>query len=84
MTEIMRYSTAAAFRMALHDRLLPTAAVKGESWLIHQRELITFDRLLARLLVAAPDHWILKGAVALDFRLGDRADHHGPGSCPPS
>jgi hypothetical protein len=83
MTEIKRYPTAAAFRMALQDRLRQTAVVKGESWLIHQRKLITFDRLLARLLVAAPDHWILKGAVALDFRLGDRADHHGSGSRPP-
>jgi hypothetical protein len=73
MNEISRYPTAGAFRMALYERLRQTATVKGESWLIHQRKLITFDRLMARLLIAAPDRWILKGAVALDFRLGDRA-----------
>jgi hypothetical protein len=73
MTEIKRYLTAAAFRMALQDRLPQTAVGKGESWLIHQRKLMTFDRLLARLLVAVPERWILKGAVALEFRLGDRA-----------
>jgi hypothetical protein len=31
-----------------------------------------FDRLLARLVVVAPNRWVLKGALALDFRLGDR------------
>ena len=78
------YKTAAAFRMArsrsASRRPLPS---KGTSWLIRQRKLIVFDRLLARLLVAAPDRWILKGAVALDFRLGDRArSHNGPRSRP--
>jgi hypothetical protein len=34
---------------------------------------MAFDRLIARLLVVAPDRWLLKGAVALDFRLGERA-----------
>lgn len=32
-----------------------------------------FDRLLARLLRVAPHRWLLKGALALDFRLEDRA-----------
>jgi hypothetical protein len=31
-----------------------------------------FDRLLARLAVAASGRWVLKGALALDFRLGER------------
>lgn len=73
MSAIKRYSTPAAFRAALRDRLRRVAIEKGESWLIHQRKLMVFDRLLARLLIAAPDRWILKGAVALDFRFGDRA-----------
>jgi hypothetical protein len=34
---------------------------------------MVFDRLLARLLVIAPERWVLKGAVALDFRLGEQA-----------
>lgn len=32
-----------------------------------------FDRLLARLVYAAPGRWILKGALALDLRLAARA-----------
>ncbi len=35
------------------------------------RKLVVFDRLMARLLIVAPDRWILKGALALDYRLGD-------------
>jgi hypothetical protein len=34
---------------------------------------MVFDRLIARLLVVAPDRWLLEGAVALDFRLAQRA-----------
>jgi hypothetical protein len=37
------------------------------------RKNVAFDRLLARLLVVAPDRWVLKGALALDYRLGHRA-----------
>ncbi|UCC71562.1 MAG: nucleotidyl transferase AbiEii/AbiGii toxin family protein [Gemmatimonadota bacterium] len=35
--------------------------------------MVVFDRLLARLNVAAAGRWVLKGALALDFRLGGRA-----------
>ncbi len=31
---------------------------------------MTFDRLLARLSVAAPGRWVLKGALAIEFRTG--------------
>lgn len=54
MTASERYSTAAAFRMALEARLRQTAVIKGETWLTYQRKRLVFDRLLARLLVAAP------------------------------
>ncbi len=37
------------------------------------RKEVVFDRLLARLLQVAPDRWLLKGALALDFRLEERA-----------
>jgi hypothetical protein len=37
------------------------------------RKEVAFDRLLARLVAVAPDRWILKGALALDYRFGDRA-----------
>jgi hypothetical protein len=41
--------------------------------IVRLRKVVTFERLLARLLVAAPDRWLLKGALALDFRLGVQA-----------
>ena len=34
---------------------------------------MVFERLLARLLIVAPDRWLLKGALALDLRLGTRS-----------
>jgi hypothetical protein len=34
--------------------------------------VVVFDRLLARIAVAAPRRCVLKGALALDFRLHDR------------
>jgi hypothetical protein len=34
---------------------------------------VVFERLLARLAVAGPGRWTLKGALALDFRLRDRS-----------
>ncbi|MHB0870261.1 MAG: nucleotidyl transferase AbiEii/AbiGii toxin family protein [Chloroflexota bacterium] len=36
------------------------------------RKLVAFERLLARLMVAAPDRWVLKGALAFHFRLAAR------------
>ena len=73
MTKSHRYLTAQAFRAALEDRLRSAAVGKSESWLIHQRRFMVVDRLLARLLIVAPDRWVLKGAVALEFRLGQLA-----------
>jgi hypothetical protein len=37
------------------------------------RKGVAFQRLLARLLVIAPDSWMLKGGLALDFRLTERS-----------
>ncbi len=68
----MRYATASAFRSALEQRLLTTSR-QGSSSLVRLRKLVVFDRLLARLLVVAPDRWLLKGALALDLRLGARS-----------
>jgi hypothetical protein len=65
----MKYATAAAFRTALEQRLLRNANDSGVP-LLRLRKLVVFDRLMARLKVAAPDRWILKGAVALQFRAG--------------
>jgi hypothetical protein len=38
--------------------------------LLRLRKLVVFDRLMARLMAVAPNRWILKGAVALHFRVG--------------
>lgn len=60
----MRYATAAAFRTAFEQRLLATA--RGASILmVRLRKLVAFKRLL----VAAPDRWVPKGALALHVRL---------------
>jgi hypothetical protein len=67
----MRYSTAAAFRRALEDRLNRRARTTGEAPM-RLRKNVVFQRLLARLLTISPDRWILKGGLALDFRLSDR------------
>ncbi|MDA8218851.1 MAG: nucleotidyl transferase AbiEii/AbiGii toxin family protein [Dehalococcoidales bacterium] len=36
------------------------------------RKLVAFERMLARLVAAAPDRWVLKGALAFHFRLAAR------------
>lgn len=68
----MKYQTAAAFRQALEAHLRREADERATS-VIRLRKLITFDRLLARLAAAATGRWLLKGALAIDFRLGARA-----------
>jgi hypothetical protein len=65
----VRYATATAFRTALEQRLLSTARESGVP-LVRLRKLVVFDRLLARLVVVGSGRWTLKGAVALQFRLG--------------
>lgn len=67
----MRYVSAGAFRTALERRLLTQAQQTGVP-LMRLRKLVAFDRLIARLVTATPDRWILKGAVALHFRAGPR------------
>ena len=34
------------------------------------RKRVAFELFLRRLAQVAPDRWVLKGALALDFRLG--------------
>lgn len=68
----MKYATPGAFRTALERRLLDAARQTGLP-VVRLRKLVVFDRLLARLLIVAPDRWLLKGALALDLRLGARS-----------
>ena len=67
----MRYSTAGAFRDALEQRLRNQAQTTNVG-LMRLRKRVAFERFLARLLIAAPERWVLKGAFALDLRLGLR------------
>ena len=68
----MKYRDAAAFRDALEQRLNNRSREVRTS-LARLRKQVVFDRLLARLVQVAPGRWVLKGALALDFRLGRRA-----------
>jgi len=80
----VRYASAAAFRRALETRLVALSRDGGLS-LVRLRKSVAFDRLLARLFAVAPDRWVLKGGLALDYRLGAKArttmdiDLAGPG-----
>ena len=68
----MRYASAGAFRRALEMRLATHARDTDRS-VVRLRKEVAFDRLLARLVAVAPERWVLKGALALDYRFGDRA-----------
>lgn len=64
----MKYTSAAAFRQALDQRLKNEAANSGLG-VARLRKRVAFELFLRRLLVVAPGRWVLKGALALDFRL---------------
>jgi hypothetical protein len=62
-----RYATTAAFEAALKARL--AARVTEHRTIQDLRKALAFDRVLARLSHVAPDAWLLKGGVALEYRL---------------
>lgn len=68
----MKYSSGAAFRQALEDRLRAISLNNGAP-LVRLRKMVAFDRFLARLFWHQSDKWIVKGGFALQLRLGDRA-----------
>lgn len=65
----MRYATATAFRQALDQRLKNEAEITRLA-LARLRKRVAFELFLRRLVEVAPNGWVLKGALALDFRLG--------------
>lgn len=67
----MKYASAAAFRMALEQRINASSVASGTS-VQRLRKVLTFDRYLARLQHVAPGRFILKGGLALDYRLDQR------------
>lgn len=68
----MRYETAEAFRTALEQRLKNEVQATGIA-LIRLRKRVAFERFLARLATSESSGWVLKGAFALELRLGLRA-----------
>lgn len=68
----MKYSSGSAFRHALEERLRQQAVQTGTP-LIRLRKMVAFERFLARLTATAPEQWVLKGGLALQLRLGNRA-----------
>jgi predicted nucleotidyltransferase component of viral defense system len=68
----MRYESGASFRRALEDRLRDISLQTGVP-LVRLRKMVIFDRFLARLVQDQPDAWVVKGGVALQLRLANRA-----------
>lgn len=67
----MKYETAEAFRTALEQRLKNEAEASGMA-LMRLRKRVAFERFLARLAASESSGWVLKGAFALELRLGLR------------
>ncbi len=67
----MKYDTAEAFRAALDQRIRNEATTTGLP-VMRLRKRVAFERFLARLAIAEPGSWVLKGAFALELRLGVR------------
>jgi predicted nucleotidyltransferase component of viral defense system len=68
----MAYESPAALRQALETRLGNRSREAGID-LERLRRRAAFERLLVRLELGAPHRWVVKGGMALEIRLGDRA-----------
>lgn len=68
----MSYETPRALRMALEQRLNDRSRATGIA-VDRLRRRVVFERVVARLVHAEPDTWVLKGGMALEVRLADRA-----------
>ena len=66
------YETPRALRAALEARLLTTSKESGVG-LDRLRRRVVFERVVSRLHAAEPGRWVLKGGMALEVRLRDRA-----------
>jgi len=63
-----RYATPAAFKQSLEHRLR-TAARDDGTELARLRQLLVYDRFLARLSTAFGDEVVLKGGIVVELRL---------------
>jgi len=64
---IRTYSSPEAFKQALEQRL--RAAAKTGAELARKRQLLVFDRFLARIVAVLGDAATLKGGLVLELRL---------------
>jgi predicted nucleotidyltransferase component of viral defense system len=67
----MKYATPEAFRAALDQRIRNEAGTSSVP-VMRLRKRVAFERFLARIAIMDPQRWVLKGAFALDLRLGLR------------
>ncbi len=65
---IRSYRSPESFRTALEPRIRDRAAALGTTFR-REQTLVVFDRLLARIGHEFGDHAVLKGGLALEFRL---------------
>lgn len=68
----MPYESPGALRHALEARLGNRSRETGVD-LVRLRRRAAFERILVRLELGAPNRWVVKGGMALELRLGDRA-----------
>lgn len=68
----MNYANGGSFRKALEARLLTQSLNTGLP-LVRLRKMVAFERFLTRLVADNSEAWLLKGGLALQWRLGVRA-----------
>jgi predicted nucleotidyltransferase component of viral defense system len=68
----MKYADAASFRRALEQRIKNQSSLTGLA-ITRLRKQVALDQLLRRFAASDSDSWVLKGAVALDYRFGTAA-----------
>jgi hypothetical protein len=66
------YDTATALRQAIEARLNQRAREDGVE-VNRLRRGFVFERIMARLELSEPGAWVVKGGMALEWRLGKRA-----------
>lgn len=69
MTEKKEYASPSAFEQAINQKIRNIAKEENYQDLPRLRRHIAFERLLARLFVAQPNDWVLKGGYAMELRL---------------
>lgn len=68
----MTYDSPGALRQGLETRLLASAHATGTD-LARLRRRAVFERLLVRLELNDPGRWVVKGGMAMEVRIGNRA-----------